>query len=273
MIYSILKSLENFNLVFEDSYYALGGDTFFLTALLISAIIEIACFTLKGVGLYAIAKREGISKPYFAFIPFLSYYLLGKIVGKVKVFGHHVKNLGLITMIALIINTVLNGVYDWLLYGENLIQLFKTGDMGVLVETYGSFWVDIVIIAISSIAGLIFIIAEVFLIMTFFMYYERKQQLLFSLLAILIEPLFGILVFAVRKNQRFDYSQYMKMRFDSYNANRTGGGFNNPQSPFTREGKSPFEDYESKNPYDTYEKENKKSPDDVDVFEDYSDKK
>ncbi len=263
MIYSLLKAIENLATLSEEYGLIINQVWFAVTTLAISTVITLVCFIFKGIGLYTIAKREGIKAPFLAFIPFASFYLLGKIVGGVKVFGRHVKNLGLITMITLIVNYALNYTYELLLYGENLVSLFTTGNVGVLPGSYGSVWVDVVLTVFRGISSIAYIICYVFLVITFFMYYAKKVQILFSLLSVFFDPIFGILVFVVRKNQRFDYSQYMKMRFDSYNANRSGGGFNNPETPFTRE-ESPYEAYEKKKP--------EKTPD-IDVFEDYSDKK
>lgn len=235
-------------------------------AFIIAASITIACFVLKGIGLYTIAKREGIKNPFLAFIPFASYYLLGKIVGSCKVFGYHVKNLGVIAMIAMLINTALSVTYNVLMYSDKIIEWVQTGVIDALPESYGNVWVDVVLQLSSTIAGLIYIVADVFLVMTFFMYYGKKNQLSFSLLSIFIEPLFGVFVFVVRKNKRFNYSQYVKMRFDSYRGNQSGGGFNNPQQPFATDNKSA-------DPYSDYDVKTQKNKEDIDVFEDYSDKR
>lgn len=235
-------------------------------AFIIAASITIACFVLKGIGLYTIAKREGIKNPFLAFIPFASYYLLGKIVGSCKVFGYHVKNLGVIAMIAMLINTALSVTYNVLMYSDKIIEWVQTGVIDALPESYGNVWVDVVLQLSSTIAGLVYIVADVFLVMTFFMYYGKKNQLSFSLLSIFIEPLFGVFVFVVRKNKRFNYSQYVKMRFDSYHGNQSGGGFNNPQQPFATDDKSV-------DPYSDYDVKAQKNKEDIDVFEDYSDKR
>lgn len=263
MIGSILQYLSELSNLADQSGVVLNLRMTALTVLIISAVINITCFVFKGIGLYTIAKREGHGYAYLAYIPFASYYLLGKIVGGVKVFGHRVKNLGLIAMISMFLYYVLNGLYEGFLYGENIYSFVSTGEIGVLPNSYGNVWVDVVLNVFVLVAGIVYVIADLFLMLTFFMYYGKKHQILYSLLSIFFEPVFGILVFVVRKHARFDYSQYMKMRFDSYNANRSGGGFNNPQEPFTRDEDSPFAQYE--------EKKNK-APDDIDVFEDYSDK-
>lgn len=249
-----------------------GAATEYQSALAISIlsvwfVIYLACFIFKGIGLYTISRREHIGKPFMAFIPFLSYYLLGKIVGRVKIFGYHVKNLGLITMIAYILYVALSLSYQLLMYWDNFVNLFTNKTIGEFPQLYGSVWVDVVLYVVELFVQLIYIVADVFLIMAFFRYYGKRNQLLYTLLSIFVSPLFGIFVFVVRKNPRTDLSRYMKMKFDSYNATRSNGGFNNPQNPFTRNyDDNPFRDYggaENKS-------ENKKSDDDTDVYEEYS---
>lgn len=268
MIQSILRTIEELSVMTTSRFSDIVVDERMLVLyfLIITACIYIASFVFKAIGLYTIAKREGRKHAYLAFIPFASYYLMGKIVGGTKVFGYRVKNLGLVTMIAMILNYALSITYDVLLYGDVIVEFAKTGVLGVIPETYGNVWVDVVLALSNALVGLALIIAEVFLIMTFFMYYGKKNQILFSLLSIFIEPVFGILVFVVRKRERFNYSQYMKMRFDSYTANRSGGGFNNPSEPFVSHNSTP-------DPYSDYDVKTHKKEEDIDVFEDYSDKR
>ncbi len=264
MISSVLQSLSELSKLAAQNDVKVNLPAIALIFILTSAAINIICFVFKGIGLSTIAKREGHKNTYLAYIPFASYFLLGKIVGGVKVFGYRVKNLGLVAMISMFSYYVLNGLYEGFLYGENIVSLVTTGELGVLPSLYGNVWIDVVLNVLMLAASVVYIIADVFLMLTFFMYYGKKYQILYSLLSIFFEPVFGILVFVVRKRERFDYSQYMKMRFDSYNANRSGGGFNNPQEPFTRDDNGPYAQYETKR---------QNSADDIDVFEDYSDKK
>lgn len=264
MISSVLQSLSELSKLADQNGVVVNLQAMALIFILTSAVVNITCFVFKGIGLSSIAKREGYKHTFLAYIPFASYFLLGKIVGGVKVFGYRVKNLGLVAMIAMFLTYLLTGVYEGFMYGGNIVSLITTGELGVLPNVYGNVWIDVVLNVFTLVASVVYIIADVFLMLTFFMYYGKKYQILYSLLSILFEPVFGILVFAVRKHERFDYSQYMKMRFDSYNANRSGGGFNNPQQPFTRDDSSPYAQYEEKK---------HTANEDIDVFEDYSDKK
>lgn len=264
MLYSILDYVKKVSLSASEQGLVVNETALLLISLGVSFAITLVTFVLKGVGLYTIARRENVKHAEFAFIPFLSIYLLGKIIGGVKIFGYHVKNLGLVTMITMITYYVLAAVYDGFMCYENVVELFTTGEVGSVIESYGSVWVDVVLYVLMAVFALIYLVLEVFLIFSFFLYYGGKYQMLYSLLSIFIDPLFGILVFALRKKERFDYGNYMKMRFDSYKGTRSGGGFNNPQEPFTtNDDKDPFEEYRDKK---------RSKADDIDVFEDYSDK-
>lgn len=265
MLYSLLDYIKKMSAAASSNGMVLNEELMLILSLSMSLTVTLTAFIFKGIGLYTIAKRENVKKPYYAFIPFLSYYLLGKIVGGVRIFGYHVKNIGLITMISLLLYYALFAVYDVFMCYENFVSLFTTGELGQVIDKYGSVWVDVVLSVLITASGLVYLIFQIFMIFTFFLYYGGKYRMLFSLLSIFIEPLFGIFVFASRKKERFDYGNYMKMRFDSYNGTRSGGGFNNPQQPFTTKEnlKDPFEEYR--------DKKHSKS-EDIDVFEDYSDK-
>lgn len=263
MLSSILLLIELYTVMVSTSGGVLNQTAVFFSLIAIVFAVYAIDFVLMGIGLYHIAKRDGIKHAYLAFIPFANIYFIGKIAGRAKVFGKSVKNIGVYTLIFFVAYLALSLTSDILLYGENLKGMFVNNDMGVLPEFYGSFWVDGVLNIAIIIASLCYIVSNVFMLSTFFLYYANKNRVLYLLLSIFIPISTGLLVFISRKSKRFDFSNYMKMQFDKYNGMRSGGGFNNPDQPFIHE--------EEKSPFSEYEKKEKKS-DDIDVFEDYSDK-
>lgn len=59
-----------------------------LSAILIIFItLFIILYFLKAIGLYIIAKNKNISFSYFSFVPLGFFYVLGKIVGKTRIYG------------------------------------------------------------------------------------------------------------------------------------------------------------------------------------------
>ena len=185
-----------------------------------SAVIDIALFVLKGIGLYTIGKRENIPNGYLAFIPFASYYYMGKIIGPVKLFGYRLKNIGLLLSLLYFFTFATGIAYDALYYGNTFKYLLQTGTLvkqeAINVTLFRSITLHGLISVTNNILAIMFLVIDVFTVFAFFRFYAKKNQNMYSFLAIFIEPLFPIFVFAFRNNKRFDYNQYMKMRFESY---------------------------------------------------------
>ena len=197
MLYSLLDYIKKMSASASSNGVVINEELLLLLTLSCSVAVTVVTFVLKGIGLYTIAKRENVKKPYYAFIPFLSFYLLGKIVGGVKIFGYHVKNVGLITMITMLLYYVTAAVYDGFMCYENIVGLFTTGKLGSVIDKYGSVWIDVVLSVLMTVSRLVYVVFGIFMIFTFFLYYGGKYQLLFSLLSIFFDPLFGIFVFGV----------------------------------------------------------------------------
>ena len=56
-------------------------------AILGVSIVCIVLYILKSVGLYKMAKSENDKTAFLAFVPYGCLYVLGKIIGKTKIFG------------------------------------------------------------------------------------------------------------------------------------------------------------------------------------------
>jgi hypothetical protein len=59
---------------FEEN---IGFLIFYLIYMLLIAALNIASYVLRSLGVYTIAKRRGIRRPWFAWVPVVDYYLLG----------------------------------------------------------------------------------------------------------------------------------------------------------------------------------------------------
>lgn len=253
MIGAFVEFFKTLFQVAESQDLVLNFKMIFWIAFACTGVIEISFFVLKGIGLYTIGKREKIAKPFLAFIPFASYYYLGRIIGPVRLFGFRIKNIGLFLSILLFLNLATTYVSDWVYYGNTLEYILETNKF-VMQDAKEIVLGPInplpLIYALNYLVSIAHMVISVFAFMAFFRFYAPKTHVLFAILSIFFEPLFSIFTFVFRKNKRFDYNQYMKMRFDSYTAQGSHGGYNNPQQPFTanKENKndSPFEDYKVK---------------------------
>lgn len=86
---------------------ALGG-----FATLLFLLIGIALYVLFVIGLYGLAKTERTGNEWFAFIPILQLYIIGKILREVKVGSYTVPSLELILPLAPIALMIVGRILD-----------------------------------------------------------------------------------------------------------------------------------------------------------------
>ena len=77
-----------------------------LTSLGIAFGIWAILFLLQAFGLYYMAKKQNMPKPYLAFIPFVSTWYMSKLAGKCTFFGRKMKNAGIYALIAQILSAI-----------------------------------------------------------------------------------------------------------------------------------------------------------------------
>jgi len=133
-------------------------------AFLFFAVIFLAFWVLKSIGLYTLASNRGIENPWLAWIPIADLYIMGLLVGEMDILDYHLDNLGLWCPVIFVSGSILSGIPF----------------VGTLV----------------SIAWFIF--ALYFLYKVFEIY--TPQAVLYTVLSI-IPGLFAIFLFLIRNNQ------------------------------------------------------------------------
>lgn len=63
------------------------------------SVLYIITYPLYAYGLYKIAKKKNLEYPWIAFIPKFNSYILGTIIGEIKIFGKAFKNIGTILLV------------------------------------------------------------------------------------------------------------------------------------------------------------------------------
>ena len=63
---------------------------------LLLLVIAIGLYVLLAIGLYTLAKNENIEYPWFAFIPILQLYIIGKILKEIKIGNFTIPNLEIV---------------------------------------------------------------------------------------------------------------------------------------------------------------------------------
>ncbi len=191
---------------------------------LFGVVIWAALFTLQGIGLSTMAKNRGMEKTWRAFVPFVNIYLLGKLAGDCQFFGKRIKRIGLYTMIAQIVVSVLmalalaSEMHLYITYGEPSglnEQQFPvwTGLTGISQVAYGYY------IAANSFMSIFSIAYEILLFITmtgFCQKYFPKNYMLLAVLSLFIPEAHFIIIFALRKRRPIDYQAYMRARYEAH---------------------------------------------------------
>ncbi len=256
----MLSSYYQFFTLLEEMYSDLSALGIYLDYLstatwifIFDTIITLTFFILKGFGIYTLSKRAKLDKAFLAFIPFASFYQLGRVVGPMIVFKKRVKNLGLWVGILYFATFAIVNLRDYLLFYNWFEETIRANAVSSVAINETN--LTELLYYLGSAVQLCYIVLFVFLVITFFNFYTKKNRFVFAILSVLFEPLFSIFVFVVRKNERLDYVGEMR-RMQEYYENLHRQSQKNSQSG----GDSPFSEYS-------------KPPVDDDVFSEYSSKK
>lgn len=89
----------------NSKYYYMHNDTsnapimailgIYLIILSVMLIFYIVGYIFKGIGMYQIAKRQGMDCPWLAFVPFARVYLQGELAGEVQIKTKSIRNPGI----------------------------------------------------------------------------------------------------------------------------------------------------------------------------------
>ena len=191
---------------------------------LLGVVIWAGLFVLQGIGLSTMAKNRGMEKTWRAFVPFVNIYLLGKLAGDCQFFGKRIKRIGLYTMIAQIVVSVLmalaiaSKIHLYITYGnpsglnEQQFPVW-TGLTGFSQVAYGYY------VAANSFMTIFNIAYEIllFIMMTGLCqkYFPRNYMLL-AALSLFIPISHFIIIFALRNRRPIDYQAYMRARYEAH---------------------------------------------------------
>lgn len=92
-------------------------------ATLLFLVIGICLYLLFAVGLFGLAKTERTGNEWFAFIPFLQFYIIGKILGEIKVSTYTIPNLELVLPLAPIALMIAGRILDLVPFLGSLLTL------------------------------------------------------------------------------------------------------------------------------------------------------
>lgn len=140
--------------------YALSGIT-----LVLSFIVACGLYLLFSYGLYRMAEKAGVENSWFAFIPIVQYYTMGKVIREVKIGSYVIPHL------------------EW-----------------VLVLAPFAYVLLSLIPIINFIAGIIYVVFYIIVTYSLFKKYSHNAVLM-TILGFLVPFLYPIFVFALRNSE------------------------------------------------------------------------
>ena len=261
MIYGILNFLYyDFSGMILPAIFGVSlGPGGYLLSLIIVSVLVLAFFavyyTFRSIGLYKMAKKSGLVKPYLALIPFFGIYVCYRLSPNSK----YIKKQTAICVLAivfgallLLVNCLIDGFYA-IPAIIDLVKLNRTmADTGAYHMVPGSIFSfnSTILTLLQNLLSIVNLVYTVFMVIVYsrlFMSYSLKpaKMTIFSALVCYFAGTFllaGIFVYALRNKPRIDYDSYIeakrsweqKVRYgnpfgnNQYGGNQYGGPYGNP---------------------------------------------
>lgn len=157
---------EDFGYYDTPSVHNVGGSIMtgilmiYLIILLVGLVVSVTNYIFRGIGMYHMAKREGMDYPWLAFVPFARTYLQGELGGTVHLKNKQIKNPGIWLIVLPFISSIVTGVLYVIMW---------------VVLGFGVFFSSNVSFSFGAVAGLLVIVG---VSIVFFIVYNACYKVL-----------------------------------------------------------------------------------------------
>lgn len=196
--------------------------------LLLIAAFYITFYVLRSIGIYKLAKGQGVDKAFMVWIPCLWMFTACRIIGKARIFGYSAEKLAVLFTVIFTAAAVVPLVYNFFTYFPYIAYYFEGGDIS-LVSKSGGLYIECgsnfvnhfdtnavnVICKILAVFNYILRIAEIFITVTVYIALFRKFWPEHYILAAVLSffGLFPIFAFSIRNKNAVDFNEYIKRRY------------------------------------------------------------
>ena len=230
--------------------------------LLLCGVCYLEVYAFEAVALYTIASRNGVGRKWMAFVPVVNTYYMGVLSQKNSVYRLKANHIGIVAAVCeglCLALAVLSYVATFLIFCGGYAEPFYTTQIygGLSIEILDGYnlvglpeslswtvWVfNNLDFYITDWINIIYIIAEIMLLICFFQTYAAKNYLVFAIVSVLF-PIKGIFMFVTRNNKAVNYRDYIMERqqrqyrmYQEYMRNNPppqgGHGYNRQNSPYS----------------------------------------
>ncbi|MBO4251875.1 MAG: hypothetical protein J5911_04345 [Clostridia bacterium] len=214
------------------------------TVILFAAIVAafyLTFYVLRSIGIYKLAVRQGVDKPFFAFIPCIWIYTACKIIGKARFFGKTMESVAVWICVVFSCASIFTAVFGFLTYFPLVMYYLQGGEVTLMnsiiyvneEEFQNLFDIPVINVIRRVIYYLNYLlrIGEIFVTVSVYIALFKKfwpeHYILASVLSFF--GLFPIMVFAIRDREEVDFNEYIRNRFygAGYTPYGNGGDRNN----------------------------------------------
>ena len=214
------------------------GAVVFILALI--AAFYVLFYVLRSVGIYKLAKGQGVEKAFMAWIPCVWMFTACKVIGKSRIFGYSAEKLALLFAVIFTATALVPLIYNFLTYFPYVAYYFEGGDIslisrsgGLYIECGSNFVNNFDTPAINTISKILAVfnyilrIAEIFVTVTVYIALFRKFWPEHYILAAVLSffGLFPIFVFAIRNRKAVNFNEYIKRRYYGSGYTPYGNGY------------------------------------------------
>ena len=238
-------------------------------AIIVLAVI-ITFYVLRSIGLYKLAKSQGVENAFLAWIPCLWMFIACKVIGKARIFGTAAERFAVWACVLFSVAIVLPFVYNFLRIFPYIAYYLEGGDItinaaeGLTIyagpDFVNSFDTKVIngIINVLGAFSYILRLVEIFITVSVYIALFRKFWPQHYILAAVLSffGLFGVFAFVIRNNQPVDFNEYIRRRYynagfppyggygqGGYNPYNNGGNGYGAPSQGSSEDKEPFGEF------------------------------
>ena len=198
-----------------------------IATLLFVLAFYLTFYALRSIGIYKLAKTEGVKNAFIAFIPCIWMFTACKVIGKSRFFGFTIENAAVWICVVFSIATLVPLIYDFLNYFPYVMYYLQGGEVsiisgnGIYIGT-GNDFINLfdtqgvrVLLRFLLIFNYILRLAEIFITVSIYIALFRKFWPEHYILAAVLSffGLFSIMVFAIRNRKAVDFNEYIRNRF------------------------------------------------------------
>ena len=208
----------------DSSYWLSKGSI--LSIMLIALAVVITFYVLRSVGLYKLAKKQGVENAFLAWIPCVWMFIACKIVGKARIFGTAAEKFAVWACVLFSVAVIIPVVYYGFTIAPYVFRAIQSEDV-VMIVSDGTLYVSPELsyssglnkfLDIIGVFGNVLRLVEIFITVSVYIALFKKFWPQHYILAAVLSffGLFGVFAFVIRNNQPVDFNEYIRRRY--YNA-------------------------------------------------------